>query len=169
MENIKYACAVTFGRMALPHFGHCELIQTMLECAEYADVHLSAHDKNNDHDIRVLLLKQMCLQSGVDLRRVNFLKSPSVTEAVSSSIERAPFKEAVLVLGSDQVDMGVGISKSCDTGFVINRRTNSSTLVRHFFNSSPFVEDCKHLYKHDEFMTTLAMVLYKEEIRREKS
>ena len=150
--------AVTFGRMALPHFGHIELIEQMLAHAEVADVHLSGAKKNNDFELRVVMLKHLCRLRNVDLRRVNFYNSPTVVEAMTFSVDIADFNEAVLVLGSDQM-----------TGFVINRRSTSSTEIRYFLDAEGFIEDLQHLYDGDEWALCLAKILRKEEIQREKS
>jgi hypothetical protein len=155
--------------MALPHFGHVELIQQMLNHAEYADVHLSDHEKNNDGALRVLMLKHLCRLRDVDLKRVNFYNSPTVTEAMTFSVDMAPYNECVLVLGSDQIAMGTKISEAYDTAFVINRRSTSSTEVRYFLDTSEFIEDLRGLYGGDEFAICLAKILRKEEICREKS
>ncbi len=168
-KQLLYKSAATFGRMALPHFGHVELIQQMLNHAEYADVHLSGHAKNNDWDIRVLMLKHLCRISNVDLNRVRFYNSPTVTEAMSFSVDMAPFNECVLVLGSDQISMGTKISEAYDTAFIINRRTTSSTETRYFLDAEGFIEDLRHLYRGDEYAICLAKILRAEEIHRERS
>jgi hypothetical protein len=168
-NQLLYKCAVTFGRMALPHFGHVELIQQMLNHGEYADVHLSGHEKNNNWDLRVVMLKHLCRLKGVDLSRVNFYNSPTVTEAMTFSVDMAPYNECVLVLGSDQIAMGTKISAVYDTAFVINRRSTSSTEVRYFLDASEFIEDLLALYGGDEYAICLAKILRAEEIQREKS
>jgi hypothetical protein len=155
--------------MALPHWGHCELIQQMLAHGEYADVHLSGHEKNNDWGLRVLLLKYLCRLKGVDLSRVKFYNSPTVTEAMTFSVDMAPYNECVLVLGSDQITMGYKISEAYDTAFVINSRSTSSTEMRFFLDSSEFIEDLSGLYDGDEFAICIAKILRQEELRRERS
>ena len=169
ITKIKYACSVTFGRFAIPHSGHVELIAQCLAHGEYADIHLSGHEKNNDYDLRVLLLKHLCRNANVDLRRVRFYNSPTVTEAMSFSVDMAPYNEAALVLGSDQMEMGQKISEIYDTAFIINRRSTSSTEMRYFLDAEDFIEDLKHLYGGDEFAITLAKILRKEELYRERS
>jgi hypothetical protein len=168
-NQLKYACAATFGRMALPHFGHIELIQQCLAHGEYADVHLSGAEKNNDFDLRVLMLKHLCRLKGVDLRRVKFYNSPTVVEAMTFSVDLAPYNEVALVLGSDQVTMGYKISEAFDTAFIINRRSTSSTEIRYFLDAEGFIEDLRNLYDGDEYAITLAMLLRKEEKHREQS
>ena len=141
----------------------------MLNYAEHADVHLSGHDKNNDFDLRVVMLKHLCRLRGVDLTRVSFYNSPTVVEAMTFSVDIAEFNEAVLVLGSDQVTMGYKISEAYDTAFIINGRSTSSTEIRYFLDAEGFIEDLRHLYDGDEFAIALAKVLRAEEIDREKS
>jgi glycerol-3-phosphate cytidylyltransferase-like family protein len=168
-NQLKYSCAITYGRFCVGHFGHVELIQQMLNHGEYADVHLSGHEKNNDWDLRVLLLKYLCRLKGVDLSRVKFYNSPTVTEAMTFSVDIAPYNECVLVLGSDQIAMGTKIAEAFDTAFVINRRSTSSTEIRYFLDASEFLEDLCGLYDGDEFAITLAKILRQEELRRERS
>jgi nicotinamide mononucleotide adenylyltransferase len=164
-----YKCAATFGRFAIPHTGHVELIQQCLAHGEYADIHLSGAEKNNDFDLRVLMLKHLCRIKNVDLSRVRFYSSPTVTEAMTFSVDMAPYNEVVLVLGSDQVQMGNKISEAYDTGFVINRRSTSSTEIRYFLDAENFIEDLRHLYGGDEFAISLAMILRKQEKDREQT
>ena len=168
-HQLLYKSAVTFGRFNIPHQGHVELIQQMLSAAEYADVHLSGSGTNTDWDIRVLMLKHLCRESNVDLKRVNFYNSPTVIEAMTFSVDKAPFNECVLVLGSDQMTMGYKISEAFETAFIINRRSTSSTEVRYFLDAEGFREDLLHLYEGDEYAITLAMILRKEELYREES
>jgi len=164
--QLKYKCAVTFGRFNIPHSGHVELVQQMLHCAEYADVHLSGSDRNTDFDIRLLLFKHLCRISNVDLSRVRFYNSPSVGEAMTFSVSSAPFHEVVLVLGSDQVNMGYSISKAYDTAFVINSRSTSSTEKRYFMDNCEFQEDMLPHFSGDEFALTLSLILRKDELIR---
>ena len=168
-QRILYKRAVTFGRMALPHFGHIELIQQMLNYAEVADVHLSGHEKNNDFELRVVFLKHLCRLRNIPLQRVNFYNSPTAGEAMTFSVDIADFNETVLVLGSDQMTMGYKLSEAFDTGFIINRRSTSSTETRYFLDAEGFIEDLRHLYDGDEYAIALAKILRSEEIRREES
>jgi hypothetical protein len=105
----------------------------------------------------------------MDLGRVRFYQSPTVIEAMTFSVDMAPFHETVLVLGSDQMTMGRKMSEVYDTGFVINHRSTSSTEIRYFLDAEGFIQDLRHLYDGDEYSITLAMVLRKEERYREKS
>jgi hypothetical protein len=168
-QPILYKRAITFGKFAIPHGGHRELIQQMLNYAEHADVHLSGHEKNNDYDMRVVMLKHLCRIAGVDLSRVSFYNSPTAGEAMTFSVDIADFNEAVLVLGSDQMTMGYKLSEAFDTGFIINRRSTSSTETRYFLDAEGFIEDLRHLYDGDEFSIALAKVLRSEELYRERS
>ena len=141
----------------------------MLNHGEYADVHLSGHEKNNNWDLRVVMLKHLCRLKGVDLSRVNFYNSQTVTEAMTFSVDMAPYNECVLVLGSDQIAMGTKISAVYDTAFVINRRSTSSTEVRYFLDAFDFIDDLRGLYEGDMFAITLAKLLREEELARERS
>lgn len=163
---ILYKVGVVWGRMALPHTGHCTLIQKALRHCEVVFVHLSAHPKNNDYDTRVLLLRTLLRGRGVDLKRVTFFKSVTVNAAMRQSIELAPFNEVALFLGNDQSVMGVSIADAFDACFIENQRTSSSTEVRHFMAQGDD-ETLNELYEHSQFAVKLAKELYKEEIRNE--
>jgi len=165
---MRYACAATFGRFALPHTGHCELIEQMLAHADYADVHLSASGKNNEYEMRELLLKVMLRNRGVDMERVRFYCTSNVNEALKFSIKHAPHNEVVFVLGSDQVDMLYALSDAHDVNYVINSRSNSSTNMRFFLDQYDFLEDARYLYEDCSYATTLAYMLRAEERSHEK-
>ena len=165
---MRYACAATFGRFALPHTGHCELIEQMLAHADYADVHLSASGKNNEYQMRELLLKVMLRNRGVDMERVRFYCTSNVNEALRFSIKNAPYNEVVFVLGSDQVDMLYALSDAHDVNYVINSRSNSSTNMRFFLDQYDFLEDARYLYEDCSYATTLAYMIRAEERSHEK-
>mgnify|MGYP006276887515 CR=1 FL=1 len=168
-KNIRYEVAVTFGRFNIPHSGHVQLIEMMLEYGDEAHVYVSGGVSNNDWDLRVLMLSHLCRKANVNLDRVNFLKANNPFEAVNSAIEASPWQEAVVVLGSDQMEMANKLGDVCDCPVVINRRTNSSTQMRFFLDVEDFIEDLRHLYNGDDYATCLAKILRKEELCREKS
>jgi nicotinic acid mononucleotide adenylyltransferase len=168
IKQLPYKCAATFGRFNLPHTGHCELIEQMLAHAEYADVHISGSAKNNEFEMRELLLRVMLRNRGVDLERVNFYQAPNVNSALEFSVKHAPFNEVVFVLGSDQVDMLYSLSDVHDVNYVINSRSNSSTQMRYFLDSYDFLEDAIYLYDNCEYATTIAYMLRSEERQREE-
>jgi len=168
-NQMRYACAATFGRFNLPHTGHCELIEQMLAHADYADVHISASGKNNEYQMRELLLKVMLRNRGVDMERVRFYCMPNVNLALEFSINHAPYNEVVFVLGSDQVDMLYALSDAHDVNYVINSRSNSSTNMRFFLDQYDFLEDARYLYDDCSYATTIAYMLRAEERKREKS
>jgi glycerol-3-phosphate cytidylyltransferase-like family protein len=168
-ENIRYEAAVTFGRFNIPHSGHVELIQMMLDYGDEAHVYVSDGGSNNDWDLRVLMLTHLCRESKLDMNRVYFLKAKSPFEAVNQSVELSVWNEAVIVLGSDQMDMARKLSEVCDCPHIINRRSNSSTQMRFFLDAEEYYSDLVDLYEGDEYATVLAMILRKEERYREKS
>ena len=127
IEPIRYERAVTFGRFNIGHSGHVELIKMMLAHGDEAHVYVSDAGKNNDWDLRVLLLSRLCRKANVDLSRVYFLKANNPFEAVNAAIESSPWQEAVIVLGSDQQDMLRSLGEYFDCPTIINRRSNSST------------------------------------------
>jgi nicotinamide mononucleotide adenylyltransferase len=169
VTNIRYEVAVTFGRFNIPHSGHTQLIQMMLEYGDEAHVYVSAGASNNDWDLRVLLLTHLCREAKVDLNRVYFLKAGNPFEAVNAAVQSSPWQEAVIVLGSDQMEMANKLGEVCDCPVVINRRTNSSTQMRFFLDVEDYIEDLRHLYQGDEYATCLAKILRKEELYCEKS
>jgi nicotinic acid mononucleotide adenylyltransferase len=168
-EQMRYACAATFGRFNLVHTGHAELVEQMLAHADYADVHISGGGKNNEYEMRELLFKVLLRNRGVDVSRVRFYQTPNVNEALEFSIKHAPFNEVVFVLGSDQYDMLVSLADIHDVNYVINRRSNSSSQMRYFLDSYDFIEDAIYLYDGCEYATTLAYCLRTEERNRERS
>jgi nicotinic acid mononucleotide adenylyltransferase len=168
-QPIPYERSVTFGRFNIPHSGHVELVQMMLDHSEEAHVYVSDGASNNDWDLRVLLLAHLCRSANVDLNRVYFRKAKSPFISVEQTIESSPWQEAVIVLGSDQQDFARSLSNHFDCPVVINRRSNSSTQMRYFMDAEIFREDLTHLYNGDEWAITLAMILRKEERYREES
>lgn len=168
-QPMRYEVAVTFGRFNIGHRGHIELIQKMLEHGDEAHVYVSAGASNNDWDLRVLLLTHLCREAKVDLNRVYFLKASNPFEAVNAAVQSSPWQEAVIVLGSDQMEMANKLGEVCDCPVVINRRTNSSTQMRFFLDVEDYIEDLRYLYNGDEYATCLAKILRKEELYCEKS
>jgi hypothetical protein len=166
---ILYKRAVTFGRMNIGHGGHVQLIKMMLNYAEVADVYISTGSANNDWDLRVLLLRHLCRDANIDLQRVKFLKSNSPFDAVQETVNAAEFNEAVIVLGSDQMEMARKLGEVHDCPWIINGRTNSSTQMRFFLDAEDFIQDLRHLYNGDEYSIVLAKLLRKEELLREGS
>jgi cytidyltransferase-like protein len=162
-NQMLYKVAATFGRFNIPHKGHIELIQQMLSHGEVAHVHVSTGSKNNSWNVRVMMLRQMCAYGGVDLSRVKFINSLNPHDALTESIVKAEFNEVVLVLGSDQMDMAHDLSEKFDVTVVINKRSSSSTLVRHFLDTTQYFEDTVCLYNGDSFAASLALILRHEE------
>lgn len=168
-NQMRYACAATFGRFNIPHSGHVELVEQMLAHADYADVHISDGGKNNEYGLRELLFRVLLRNRNVDLTRVRLHQTRNVNEALRFSTKHAPFNEVVFILGSDQVDMLYSLSDIHDVCYVVNNRSNSSTQMRYFLDSYDFLEDAKYLYDDCAYATTLAYMLRKEERSREKS
>lgn len=168
-EPILYKSAVTFGRFNIAHSGHVELIQMMLKYAEVAFVAVSDGKLNNDWDLRVLLLRVLCRDANVDLQRVKFVKASNPFDAVSEAVATSPHNETVIVLGSDQMEMAYKLGEIHDCPWIFNGRTNSSTQMRFFLDAEDFREDLIHLYRGNEYATTLAMLLRQEERSNEQS
>lgn len=165
----RYETSVTFGRFNIAHQGHVELIQKMLAYGDEAYVYVSTGAANNDWDLRVLLLTELCRAADLDLNRVNFVKANNPFEAVQGALDKSPWEETVIVLGADQEVMARKLGDVCDCPVILNPRSNSSTQVRFFLDRGDFREDLLGLYDGNEFATTLAMILRKEENHREKS
>jgi len=168
-EPLRYERSVTFGRFNIPHSGHVELIKMMLAHGEEAHIYVSAGQANNDWDLRVLMLSHLCRLAELALNRVYFLKASNPFESIQRSLDSSPWQEVVVILGSDQQDMARKLGDVFDCPTIINRRSNSSTQMRFFLDAEDFREDLLHLYNGDEYATTLAMILRKEELYREKS
>jgi nicotinamide mononucleotide adenylyltransferase len=166
-EPIRYEHAVTFGRFNIAHSGHVQLIAMMLEHGDEAHVYVSDGVNNNDWDLRVLLLTHLCREAKLDMNRVYFNKAKSPYEAVSKAVESSYWKEAAIVLGSDQQEMARKLGEVYDCPTIINRRTNSSTQMRFFIDAEDFLQDLIGLYGGDEYATALAMILRKEELHRD--
>ena len=161
MKKPIYKTAVTFARCNIPHYGHVELVQKMLEQAEVAEVYLSTGSKNTNWDVRVLTLRHLLREVGVDLRRVKALKAASPFKAVETTMERD--NDPVVVLGEDQSAL---CEKLCSTYYVgghLNRRTGSSTQVRHLMDHGDF-EAVEKIYRNDPYAVRLATMLRKEEL-----
>ena len=165
MKKPLYRNAVTFARCNIPHYGHVELVEKMLEQAEVANVYLSTAGTNTNWDVRVLTLRHLLREVGVNLGRVRFSKSTGPFEAVENTMERD--NDPVVVLGEDQSAL---CEKLCSTYFLggqLNRRTGSSTQVRYLMDHGDF-DTVKQIYRNDLYAVRLATNLRKEEISREK-
>ena len=160
-----YKNAVTFARMNIVHPGHVELVQKMLEQAEVANVYLSSGKKNTDWNLRVLMLRHLLREAGVDLGRVRFSKSNGPFEAVENTLERD--NDPVVVLGEDQSALCENLCSTYFIGGQLNRRTGSSTQVRYLMDRGDF-DAVERIYRNDLYAVRLATNLRKEEIFREK-
>ena len=166
MKNPLYRTAVTFGRFNIPHFSHVELVEKMLEQAETAHVYLSVSASNTDWDTRSLLFRHLLRERGVDLSRVELLKSDGPFTAVETTLETDT--DLVVVLGEDQSALCERLCATFDLGGQLNRRTGSSTQVRHLLDQGDDKGVAK-VYRNDIYSIRLATILRKEELRREKS
>jgi glycerol-3-phosphate cytidylyltransferase-like family protein len=155
-----YKNAVTFGRMNISHRGHVELVQKMLEIADVANVYLSSGKKNTDWDLRVLMLRHLLREGGVDLRCVNILKASNPFSAVENMMETD--NDAVVVLGEDQYELANKLCADYHLGGQLNRRTGSSTQVRHLLDHGD-LEDVRYIYRGDGYAVRLAAMLRREE------
>ena len=164
MKKPIYSTAVTFGRCNIPHYGHVGLVEKMLEQAETAEVYLSTSSKNTNWDVRVLALRHLLRERGVDLKRVKFLKASGPFQAVESTMGHD--NDPVVVLGEDQSAL---CEKLCSTYYIgghLNRRTGSSTQVRHLMDHGDF-DAVEALYRNDPYAFRLATLLRREELSNE--
>ena len=155
-----YKNAVTFGRLNIPHYGHVELVQKMLEQADVANVYLSSGKKNTDWDLRVLMLRHLLREQGVDLRRVNILKASNPFSAVEDIM--VTDNDAVVVLGEDQYELANKLCADYHLGGQLNRRSASSTQVRHLLDHGDWNIVTK-IYRNDNYAVRLAAMLRREE------
>ena len=161
MKKPIYKTAVTFGRCNIPHYGHVELVEKMLEQADIAHVYLSTGKKNTNWDLRVLTLRHLLRERGVDLKRVKTLKASGPFQAVESTLESDD--DAVVVLGEDQSALCEKLCATYNLGGQLNRRTGSSTQVRHLMDHGDF-DAVEALYRNDPYAFRLATLLRKEEL-----
>lgn len=122
--------AVTFGRFNIGHPGHVELVKKLLTIGSTAKVYVSSGRQNNDWDLRVLLLRTLCRQARIDLSRVSFLKAIDPYAGLSDVLKSRDPSEVILVLGSDQVSLGLQLSHYFGVSFQENKRSGSSTALR---------------------------------------
>ena len=157
-----YKNAVTFGRLNIPHYGHVELVQKMLEQADVANVYLSTGKKNADWDTRVLMLRHLLREEGVDLSRVNTLKASNPFSAVEDVMDTD--NDAVVVLGEDQYELANKLCADYNLGGQLNRRSGSSTQVRELLDHGDF-DIVEKIYRGDNYAARLAAILRKDELR----
>ena len=156
--------ALTFGRFNIGHSGHVELIEKLLIHGDIAKVYVSSGGKNNDWNLRVLLLRTLCRQAGLDLNRVSFLKAINPFKALSETLEGCDPEDVSLVLGSDQVTIGRKLSQKFDVFFFENGRSSSSTEVRKILDGGATFT----LYTNNRYAWRLAKLLRNEETLNEK-
>jgi glycerol-3-phosphate cytidylyltransferase-like family protein len=157
-----YKNAVTFGRLNIPHWGHVELVQKMLEQADVANVYLSTGKKNADWDTRVLMLRHLLREEGVDLCRVNILKASNPFSAVEDVMDTD--NDAVVVLGEDQYELANKLCADYHLGGQLNRRSGSSTQVRELLDHGD-LDIVEKIYRGDNYAVRLAAILRKDELR----
>jgi len=161
MKKPIYKTAVTFGRCNIPHYGHVQLVEKMLEQAETAHVYLSNAKSNTDWDTRVLTLRHLLRERGVDLKRVKMLGASGPFQAVESTMEHDI--DPVVVLGEDQSALCEKLCATYNLGGHLNRRTGSSTQVRHLMDHGDF-DAVQAIYRNDLYAFRLALLLRKEEL-----
>jgi hypothetical protein len=161
MRKPPYKTSVTFARMNIPHFGHVELVEKMLEEADVAMVFLSDADRNVNWDLRALTLRHLLRETGVDLERVKMLKATSPFDAVDATVQSDP--DAVVVLGDDQKKLLYKLCSTYNLGGRLNRRSGSSTEIRHLMDNGN-LDSVSELYRNDPYAVRLATLLRKDEI-----
>lgn len=163
MGKPLYTTAVTFARCNIPHYGHVELVQKMLEQAQVAEVYLSTGSKNTNWDVRVLTLRHLLREAGVNLHRVKMLEARSPFKAVEMTLEREA--DVVVVLGEDQSVLCENLCSTYSLGGHLNRRTNSSTQVRHLMDHGD-IDAVERIYRNDQYSISLVTLLRKEELAK---
>ena len=156
--------ALTFGRFNIGHSGHIELIEKLLTHGDIAKVYVSSGGKNNDWNLRVLLLRTLCRQAKVDLNRVSFLKAINPFIALSETLGEENPENISLILGTDQAPLGKELSQKFDVFFFENRRSGSSTEVRKILDEGSALIP----YSNNRYAWKLAKLLRHEEISNEK-
>ena len=169
--------AVTFGRFNLPHPGHVDLIKRMLEVAETAFVAVSSGKNNNDLQMRMEVLDQLCYRAGLEMDRISFFGAASPFEAVKVvtqnplTTEPDPYRisHTTVVLGVDQTLLGEKLRDDLLVDFVPNEvRVGSSTVIRYFLEIGE-EQIVREIYHNDEWLFGDILDLRQEELSREKS
>jgi cytidyltransferase-like protein len=169
--------AVTFGRFNLPHPGHVNLIQRMLEVADIAYVAVSGGKNNNNLEQRIEVLDQLCYRAGIDSNRVVLIESKNPYEAVETVIgfnkgnptDLSANERTIVVLGVDQAKLGERLRDDLGVKFVPNEvRVGSSTVIRYFLEIGE-EQIVREIYHNDDFIFSDILDLRQEELSREKS
>jgi hypothetical protein len=135
----------------------------MLEQAQVAEVYLSTGSKNTNWDVRVLTLRHLLREAGVNLHRVKMLEARSPFKAVEMTLEREA--DVVVVLGEDQSVLCEKLCSTYNLGGHLNRRTNSSTQVRHLMDHGD-IDAVERIYRNDQYSISLVTLLRKEELAK---
>lgn len=170
--------ALTFGRFNLPHPGHINLVQRMLEVADQAIVGVSTGRSNNDIETRIKVLQTLCEAAGLPMDRITFMAASNpyalvdewlADETGSGLYDLDRWASTTLVLGVDQTQLGQRIHDNFGIGFVPNEvRVGSSTVIRHFLEVGE--EDLvREIYHSDPALFDQIVALRSEELAREKS
>jgi cytidyltransferase-like protein len=176
MENHS-SFAVTFGRFNLPHPGHVDLIKRMLDVAGTAYVAVSSAKSNNDIEMRIEVLDQLCYRGGLDSNRIFFFASNSPYDAVhfvtkyedGSLPDPERVANTTVVLGIDQTKLGERLRDDLGVKFVPNEvRVGSSTVIRYFLEIGD-EQIVREIYHNDDFIFADILALRQEELAREKS
>jgi hypothetical protein len=91
------------------------------------------------------------------------LKATGPFEAVESVLDTE--SDAVVVLGQDQSVLCETLCNKYHLGGQLNRRTGSSTQVRHLMDHGDF-DAVERIYRNDNYAVRLAMILRKEELAK---
>ena len=176
MDN-SLTTSLTFGRFNLPHPGHVDLIRKMLEVSDRAVVGVSTGKANNDIEMRIEVLEQLCYRGRLDTDRITFMGATTpyalvdewITDPVTGFTDLAVSRNTTMVLGIDQSVLGERIRDDFGIKFVPNEvRVGSSTVIRYFLEMGQ--EDIvREIYHNDEWIFGDILDLRKEEIARENS
>lgn len=170
--------ALTFGRLNLPHPGHVNLVQRMLEVADQAVVGVSAGRSNNDVETRIEVMQALCEKAGLPMDRVTFIVASNpyalldewlAEETGSGLYDLDRCVSTTVVLGVDQTQLGERLRDCFGVAFVPNEvRVGSSTVIRHFLEVGE--EDLvREIYHSDPALFDQIVALRSEELAREKS
>jgi len=169
--------ALTFGRWNIPHPGHIDLIQRMLEVSDQAVVGVSTGRANNDIETRIEVLQTLCEAAGLPMDRITFMVASSpyslldewVSEPVSGLLDPDRMLTTTVVLGVDQAQLGERLADCYGVNFVPNEvRVGSSTVIRHFLEVNEH-ELVREIYHNDPALFNQILALRDEELAREKS
>jgi cytidyltransferase-like protein len=169
--------AVTFGRFNIPHPGHVQLVERMLQEADQALIGFSTSKNNNNIELRRDVFYNLLIHAGIDIDRVHFFGDCGpykavefcITDSLTRLVDPEIQANTIVILGIDQSALGMRLRDDLGVRFIPNEiRVGSSTVIRYFLETGD--EDIvRDIYHGDEELFQMVQLLRQEELSREKS